>query len=587
MKRLILIFVFISFSLIYFHSFTFAQDETTGAISGHVWESDGVTPLLDVSVSAETVSGVGFQRRGSTGSDGSYIILDLPVGDYAVTGGSYGYVDQVFDRTIIWEDADFIKVNAGDTIKGIDFFLVRGGSITGYVYDAETKQPIAGIEIGAGHIGRVASGNGTTQVDGSYIIWGKLPTGDCRVEAPIGNENTPYMKDPDSVKTVYVQSPDTTFGVDFYLRKGGAVSGRVLDEDGITPINGALVVFSTEDNIWGPNTTTQTNGSYISPGLLSGKYRIGVTHFIDPTKYHTGYYDNAPRRENATLVDVTIPDTTRGIDILLSRVVYQSVSNSFIETTVSDRYSGCNLTVGNTGGLPETTEDDNKDLMFGHPSPYTSFTTIRLDNENFIYGSDQGDLTTDPYVSGDGKSITRVWTLRNLDITQKVTLVQSTWSLNQYEDTAELRYIIVNQDNTSHEVGVRIMFDTMLGDNDGAPIMIPYSAYSDYEREFLKSVPPGIPPWWTAIEGDVSDVIFSAQGTLTEGEATIPDRFVTAAWTEIFNTRWDYTVQSDRKVIFDSAVSMWWNPVTVAAEETLEVVTYYGLGEGTPDLVPP
>jgi len=34
-------------------------------------------------------------------------------------------------------------------------------------------------------------------------------------------------------------------------------------------------------------------------------------------------------------------------------------------------------------------------------------------------------------------------------------------------------------------------------------------------------------------------------------------------------------------------VSMWWNPVTVAAEETLEVVTYYGLGEGTPDLVPP
>ena len=583
MKRLLIILVlFISYSI------TFAQDETTGAISGHVWENDGVTPIVDAWVNAQIVSG-GPHYGQSSGTDGSYVITNLPVGDYMLTTNPNGYTCQTFDRALTQEDIDFVKVNAGDTIKGINFFLERGGSIAGHVYDAETKEPLEDIDVEGGPLGiYYPSGcRSNSNSDGSYVIWGDFPTGYCWVHAPTCSHYSAYILDYDSTKTVYVHSPDTTFGVDFYLSKGGAISGRVLEEDGVSPIRDATVVVTSEDHQVHRHSNTQTNGDYIVPGLPSRRYPIGVTVGIDPTKYHMGYYDNKPRREDATLVDVTAPDTTRGIDIILSRVVYQSISNSFIEATVTDRYPGCNLTVGNTGGLPETIEDNDKDLMFGHPSPYTSFTTIRMDGGDYIYGSDQGDLTTDPYISADGKSITRVWTLRNLAITQKVSLVQSTWSLNQYEDTAELRYVIVNQDNTSHEVGLRIMLDTMLGDNDGAPLMIPYSEYSDYEREFLKSVPPGIPPWWTAIEGDVTSIIFSAQGTMTEGQATAPDRFVTAAWTEIFNTRWDYTVSSDRKVIFDSAVAMWWNPVTVAPEETLKVVTYYGLGEGTPDLSPP
>jgi len=566
MKRsLIILVLFISYSI------TFAQNETTGAISGHVYDAESLSPLPNVRL---MVSHTSDYFSGTTENDGYYII-NLPVGNCTVTAQMNGYIDQITN--------EIFKINAGDTITGINFYLQRGGSIAGHVYDDENKVPLSGIGIRGSAMDRDAVGDVQSQLDGSYLIWGKCSEGYWNVTAPAFFSDSPYIL---STKTVYIQIPDTTFGVDFYLRKGGAIAGKVLDEN-LIPISEVIAWASSEDEKTNRATFTRSDGTYTATGLQSGRYKIGVLQHIDLAQYHTGYYQNTPRKEDATLVNVNAPDTTYNIDIILDKVVNQFTSNSLIQVTVSDRYPGCNLTVGNTGGLPETVEDDNKDLLFGHPSPYTSYTTIRLDGEDYIYGSDQGDLTTDPYVSADGKSITRVWTLRNLAITQKVTLVTSTWSLNRYEDTAELRYIIVNQDNTSHEVGLRIMLDTMLGDNDGAPLMIPYSEYSDYEREFLKNVPPGIPPWWTAIEGDVMNVIFSAQGTMTEGEATEPDRFITAAWTEIFNTRWGYTVSSDRKVIFDSAVAMWWNPVTISPGGTLEIVTYYGLGEGTPDLSPP
>ena len=85
MKRLLIILVlFISYS------FTFAQNETTGTISGHVWESDGVTPISNAGVSAE-FNIANFGKSTISNLDGSYLIDKLPVGNYLVcTRGTYG-----------------------------------------------------------------------------------------------------------------------------------------------------------------------------------------------------------------------------------------------------------------------------------------------------------------------------------------------------------------------------------------------------------------------------------------------------------------------------------------------------------------
>ena len=66
-------------------------------------------------------------------------------------------------------------------------------------------------------------------------------------------------------------------------------------------------------------------------------------------------------------------------------------SNEFIEFAmdVNGRF-----TIGTTGGNPEIETDNNKKMLYGHPSPRTSFTTIKVDGVNYQYNvSDQQSIS--------------------------------------------------------------------------------------------------------------------------------------------------------------------------------------------------
>ena len=216
-KMLVLLVLFIANSL------TFAQNETTGAISGHVYDAESLNPLPNVSLRVHIIPTDYFY--GTTENDGFYII-NLPVGNCTVTAVGSGYIDQTAN--------EIFKIAAGDTITDIDFYLVSGGSIAGHVYDDENKVPLSGISIRGSAMDRDAVGDVQSQLDGSYLIWGKCSEGYWNVTAPSFFSDSPYIL---SEKTIYVQEPDTTFGVDFYLRKGGAIAGKVLDENLIPNIS--------------------------------------------------------------------------------------------------------------------------------------------------------------------------------------------------------------------------------------------------------------------------------------------------------------------------------------------------------------
>jgi hypothetical protein len=247
--------------------------------------------------------------------------------------------------------------------------------------------------------------------------------------------------------------------------------------------------------------------------------------------------------------------------------------NEYVEIATGDsNLEHANFTMGTTGGHPNNPYDNSKTLVFSHPHSGSSFTTVRIDGNDYKYGYSDGVFTINPYVKGD--LITCTWEVGNIAITQNISIVRSIAS--SYPDTAKLNYVIWNNDDIDHEVGVRIMLDIAIGDDDGAPIDIPGTAYVEYEREFDIY---NMPLVWSAVSGTVNNPVFKAFGTLIGFGALTPDKFAVAYWDRIFDTLWDYYPSTDVSVADDSAVAIWWDPLTIPPGSYRTITTYYGLGQ--------
>ncbi len=226
------------------------------------------------------------------------------------------------------------------------------------------------------------------------------------------------------------------------------------------------------------------------------------------------------------------------------------------------------FTVGTTGGDPENPNDDFVELMYGHPDPWSSFTTIRVDGNDYIYGSSEGNFISLPHF--EGSSIVSDWEIEDVVVTQKSTIV---YSSTGNPDALEIKYSIVNKNETSKGVGVRVMIDTQLAGNDGAPFVIPDVGNVTKEREFSGA---DVPIWWTTMDS-LTDPDVIAHGTL-RGVGSDPDKFAIAYWEYITDTLWDYEVNSNQWITDDSAIGIWWNPISLSAEQSREIATFYGIG---------
>jgi hypothetical protein len=263
-----------------------------------------------------------------------------------------------------------------------------------------------------------------------------------------------------------------------------------------------------------------------------------------------------------------------------------SIQNDYLQIAVRDPPSSdaAKFTLGNTGGDPANPNDDNRILLYGHPYPWSSFTTVRIDGSNYIYGSSVGTFTQNPtsYLT----YIKTVWVTHNVQVSQVLALTLNP-STNRV-DTMEIRYMLENLDLTnSHNVGLRILLDTMLGSNDGAPFQVPGTGAVTTEREYVGSA---IPDYWQSFD-DLNNPTVVSQGTLRGGDATIPDRVIFASWPDFYSTTWDYAVTPGK--IFgstyypDSSVGLYWNPITLGAGQRIEYVTYYGLSGYSQSMLPP
>lgn len=264
-----------------------------------------------------------------------------------------------------------------------------------------------------------------------------------------------------------------------------------------------------------------------------------------------------------------------------------SVHNDYIAISVNAGvHDTGRFAVDTTGGDPNRTGDENLPLIYGRPQPWTSYTTVRVDGKDYVYGGSTqkragregayGTVLRFPEIAG-GSAIDSAWLLGPLEVVQDLSIVKS--STTGLSDTAQIMYTVQNTDKKPHLVGLRIMLDTMLGGNDGAPFRFG-------ERALVADTviqPNQMPEFWQAFDS-LSDPKVVAQGTLQGPGVTRPDKVYVSNWGALADGPWDFDFRPGRDFLrqgefeLDSAVALYWDPVPLQPGEKRVYVTWYGLG---------
>lgn len=213
------------------------------------------------------------------------------------------------------------------------------------------------------------------------------------------------------------------------------------------------------------------------------------------------------------------------------------------------------------------------DLLYQWPSdPVTSYTSVWIDGVVYRYGTD-GVTVRFPATIPGRLGNQSAWRFGTVVIAQTVEIV--TAPSTGRPDTAIIKYHMQNFGLTSRQVGVRVLLDTELNYNDGAPIRIPGREPVTKELDLRGA---DVPSYWQAFYSltDLPDI--SAQGSLVGGEAVRPDRFVVAQWPRIYNLPWSFTIDPNLLITGDSAVGLYWEPIEITPGEARTIATYYGLG---------
>lgn len=258
-----------------------------------------------------------------------------------------------------------------------------------------------------------------------------------------------------------------------------------------------------------------------------------------------------------------------------------SVHNGIVEYKVNK--DNGRYTIHTADGLPNKASDNDKNLLFLFDTPDTSFTTFRIDGEDYIFGNSygllgsEGGIVTPPTV--DGNITTTVWRIKDIEITQKLQLIADISNPNV--GNTKISYSVVNAGDHSVEIGSRILLDTQLGTNDASPMLIG-SSYITNETEYIDE---GVPAAWKSADEKFAPGVIS-YGLLSGFDNVAPNRMVIAHWESLSKTKWDFTpneiinftTDKNEYKSADSAVALYYNPQTVDVGQEVMFETFYGIG---------
>ena len=260
--------------------------------------------------------------------------------------------------------------------------------------------------------------------------------------------------------------------------------------------------------------------------------------------------------------------------------------NEYIVIVVNqNQNSQGRFAVETTGGAPARENDDNKPLIYGRPNPWTSYTSLWINDQKYVFGGSTerragdgaryGEVIQEPTVE-DNKIVTKT-RFDNIVVEQILSIVKS--STTGLADSAQIQYRVTNEGQQEDKVGLRIMLDTMLGENDGAPFRLGEDTISTDKLYYDKQ----LDDFWQAFDS-VSNPQVTSQGSFIGPDVSTPDRVYFSDWGSLADGVWDFDFNPGQDFMrkgeyeIDSAMAMYWVPEILEPGQTKTYITKYGLG---------
>jgi len=345
----------------YFYSLTInlgtAHPESLiGAISGRIYQPDGITPYIgSASIDAyDAVTGDWIEDDYISNSDsGLYTISGLPSGDYKINVDPYDdiYLEQYYNGVHNWEDAAIVSVIVPDTTRDIDFTLEYGGFISGRVHEPDGITPFIGtadVEAYDAITGDWIEDDYISNSDsGLYTISG-LPSGDYKVnlynygDDRYSDQWYNGMQYSEDATVVSVNVPDTTRDINFTQIQGGTIRGFICSGDGSERISSdsievMVVFYDSATGKYADNAYNTFAGGYKTDCLWPGSYKvaaIGMYNDIAPVYYGGGTVYDDPDNAAVTITSGEVKDINFNVTASsgkISGIVYDPDGNPYTD----------------------------------------------------------------------------------------------------------------------------------------------------------------------------------------------------------------------------------------------------------------
>lgn len=267
-----------------------------------------------------------------------------------------------------------------------------------------------------------------------------------------------------------------------------------------------------------------------------------------------------------------------------------SIANDYMKYSINSKTGG--FSIETMDGHPQKAFDNNLPLLYREDaarSNGTSFTTIRIDGKDYIFGQDYSWFGIDtklhePVVSEQNRLLTIAWDIKGYTITQKVSI--SIDPNNSRAGNIGISYDVKNNNASAGTVGIRLLLDNALGTALDAPhVLVDPAQPTIVETEYSGDHLPQQIRYVDSLSA--SDKMAYALLSGWSGNTNVNvDKVIVGHWVNLANTRYDYTPNpnvdftnySNKYLVPDTATAYYWNEKTIEPGGVRISEMLYGIG---------